>query len=141
MPTNTYRKAYRNPLDDVVKFLDKKHGDNWSIWEFRAEGTGYKDEDVKNRIFHAPWPVLLFFCLMFCAGHAYGVCLGSSSTAISAYTVDNGEYAEPSEEQQRCRSSRPLQRSAATYTDNNPLANLPPSQLAKDAQAQSAVPI
>ncbi|KAG0124190.1 protein-tyrosine phosphatase-like protein [Tuber indicum] len=50
------KKAYRNPLDQVVKFLDSKHGQGWRIWEFRAEGTGYKDEDVFGRIFHAPFP-------------------------------------------------------------------------------------
>lgn len=48
--------AYRNPLKDVVKFLDSKHGENWSIWEFRAEGTGYPDSEVYNRIRHYPWP-------------------------------------------------------------------------------------
>lgn len=57
MPTNEFPKnTYRNPLDQVLKFLDMKHGENWRIWEFRAEGTGYKDEDVYNRIFHAPFP-------------------------------------------------------------------------------------
>ncbi|PWW76423.1 phosphatases II [Tuber magnatum] len=50
------KNAYRNPLDQVVKFLDSKHGRSWRIWEFRAEGTGYKDEDVFGRIFHAPFP-------------------------------------------------------------------------------------
>jgi len=39
-----------------VKFLDYKHGVNWSIWEFRAEGTGYPDSEVYNRIRHYPWP-------------------------------------------------------------------------------------
>lgn len=57
MPTNEFPKnTYRNPLDQVLKFLDTKHGKNWRIWEFRAEGTGYKDEEVYNRIFHAPFP-------------------------------------------------------------------------------------
>ena len=39
-----------------MKFLDYKHGDKWAIWEFRAEGTGYPDEEVYNRIQHYPWP-------------------------------------------------------------------------------------
>ena len=57
MPATEFpQKAYRNPLDQVVQFLDSKHGRNWRIWEFRAEGTGYKDEDVFGRIFHAPFP-------------------------------------------------------------------------------------
>jgi protein-tyrosine phosphatase len=48
--------AYRNPLKNLVKFLDAKHKDNWSIWEFRAEGTGYEDDEVYGRIRHYPWP-------------------------------------------------------------------------------------
>jgi protein-tyrosine phosphatase len=39
-----------------VEFLDSKHGKNWAIWEFRAEGTGYPDSLVYNRIRHYPWP-------------------------------------------------------------------------------------
>ncbi|KAI0132803.1 hypothetical protein BJ170DRAFT_651204 [Xylariales sp. AK1849] len=56
-PSQTYpQRAYRNPLDRLVEFLDSKHGKNWAIWEFRAEGTGYPDEQVYNRIQHYPWP-------------------------------------------------------------------------------------
>ncbi|KAI8964425.1 phosphatases II [Daldinia sp. FL1419] len=56
-PSQTYpQRAYRNPLDRLVEFLDSKHGKNWAIWEFRAEGTGYPDELVYNRIRHYPWP-------------------------------------------------------------------------------------
>ncbi|RFU73026.1 hypothetical protein TARUN_9235 [Trichoderma arundinaceum] len=56
-PSQTYPQlAYRNPLDQLVAFLDSKHGDNWAIWEFRAEGTGYPDDAVYNRIWHYPWP-------------------------------------------------------------------------------------
>lgn len=56
-PSSSYpQRAYRNPTEDLVKFLDLKHGSNWSIWEFRAEGTGYPDEEVYNRIRHYPWP-------------------------------------------------------------------------------------
>lgn len=50
------KKAYRNPLDRLVSFLDKKHGEDWAIFEFRAEGTGYPDSEVYNRIHHFPWP-------------------------------------------------------------------------------------
>ncbi|KAJ9608907.1 Telomerase protein component 1 [Cladophialophora chaetospira] len=50
------KKAYRNPTDQLVGFLDRKHGEEWSIFEFRAEGTGYPDEEVYNRIHHFPWP-------------------------------------------------------------------------------------
>ncbi|XXG98300.1 hypothetical protein Hte_004623 [Hypoxylon texense] len=56
-PSQTYpQRAYRNPLDRLVAFLDSKHGKNWAIWEFRGEGTGYPDELVYNRIRHYPWP-------------------------------------------------------------------------------------
>lgn len=56
-PSQTYpQRAYRNPLDRLIAFLDAKHGDNWAIWEFRAEGTGYPDEAVYGRIRHYPWP-------------------------------------------------------------------------------------
>ncbi|KAG5915725.1 hypothetical protein E4U61_004315 [Claviceps capensis] len=56
-PSQTYPQlAYRNPLDQLVAFLDAKHGDNWAIWEFRAEGTGYPDEAVYGRVQHYPWP-------------------------------------------------------------------------------------
>ncbi|EXJ64521.1 hypothetical protein A1O7_00857 [Cladophialophora yegresii CBS 114405] len=50
------KKAYRNPLDQLVGFLDRKHGEDWSIFEFRAEGTGYPDSEVYNRVHHFPWP-------------------------------------------------------------------------------------
>ena len=56
-PGATYPQiAYRNPLKDLVKFLDDKHGKEWAIWEFRAEGTGYPDFEVYGRVWHYPWP-------------------------------------------------------------------------------------
>jgi protein-tyrosine phosphatase len=56
-PRGTFpQRAYRNPLDQFVKFLDEKHGENWCIWEFRAEGTGYPDSEVHGRVRHYPWP-------------------------------------------------------------------------------------
>ncbi|KAM5345171.1 hypothetical protein ACJ41O_011033 [Fusarium nematophilum] len=56
-PSQTYPQlAYRNPLDQLVKFLDSKHGQDWAIWEFRAEGTGYPDDAVYGRVRHYPWP-------------------------------------------------------------------------------------
>lgn len=39
-----------------MKFLDSKHGEDWAIWEFRAEGTGYPDSEVYNRVYHYPFP-------------------------------------------------------------------------------------
>lgn len=56
-PSSTYpQRAYRNPTEALVKFLDCKHGEKWAIWEFRAEGTGYPDSEVYGRINHYPWP-------------------------------------------------------------------------------------
>ncbi|KAL1999229.1 hypothetical protein VTN02DRAFT_4863 [Thermoascus thermophilus] len=56
-PSSTYpQRAYRNPTDALVRFLDSKHGADWTIWEFRAEGTGYPDSEVYGRIHHFPWP-------------------------------------------------------------------------------------
>lgn len=39
-----------------MKFLDKSHGEDWCIWEFRAEGTGYPDKEVRGKVRHYPWP-------------------------------------------------------------------------------------
>ncbi|GAB7359139.1 hypothetical protein MBLNU230_g5206t1 [Neophaeotheca triangularis] len=56
-PSGTYPQlAYRNPLKDLVKWLDDQHGAEWCIWEFRAEGTGYPDAEVYGRVRHYPWP-------------------------------------------------------------------------------------
>ncbi|KAF2799846.1 phosphatidylinositol-3,4,5-trisphosphate 3-phosphatase [Melanomma pulvis-pyrius CBS 109.77] len=56
-PSGTYpQRYYRNPLDSLVKFLDSKHGQDWAIWEFRAEGTGYPDSEVYGRVYHYPFP-------------------------------------------------------------------------------------
>ncbi|KHN98436.1 phosphoinositide 3-phosphate phosphatase [Metarhizium album ARSEF 1941] len=56
-PSQTWpRVAYRNPLDRLKAFLEDEHGDDWAIWEFRAEGTGYPDDAVYGRVRHYPWP-------------------------------------------------------------------------------------
>ncbi|KAL4918191.1 hypothetical protein BDW62DRAFT_201057 [Aspergillus aurantiobrunneus] len=56
-PSTNYPKlAYRTPLKQLVDFLDSKHGTDWCIWEFRAEGTGYPDSEVYGRIHHFPFP-------------------------------------------------------------------------------------
>ncbi|KAK0311589.1 Telomerase protein component 1 [Friedmanniomyces endolithicus] len=57
-PSSTYpRTLYRNPLLDLLRFLNSKHGSQWAIWEFRAEGTGYSDDEVDGgRVQHFPWP-------------------------------------------------------------------------------------
>ncbi|OAA58701.1 phosphatidylinositol-3,4,5-trisphosphate 3-phosphatase PTEN [Cordyceps fumosorosea ARSEF 2679] len=56
-PSHTYpKRAYRNPLDQLVAFLDARHGADWAIWEFRAEGAGYPDHLVYDRVCHFPFP-------------------------------------------------------------------------------------
>ncbi|KAF4123076.1 PTPc DSPc [Geosmithia morbida] len=56
-PSQAYPQlAYRNPLQQLVNFLDSQHGTDWAIWEFRAEGTGYPDEAVYGRVRHYPFP-------------------------------------------------------------------------------------
>ncbi|KAL5348202.1 Telomerase protein component 1 [Pseudogymnoascus australis] len=56
-PSGTYPQlAYRNPLDKLVSYLDKSHGEDWCIWEFRAEGTGYPDKEVRDKVRHYPFP-------------------------------------------------------------------------------------
>lgn len=56
-PSSSYpKRVYRNPTETLVRFLDSKHGEDWKIWEFRAEGTGYPDSEVYGRIEHFPWP-------------------------------------------------------------------------------------
>ena len=57
-PSSTWPQvAYRTPLKELLAFLDAKHGpDKWAVWEFRAEGTGYPDEEVRGRVWHYPWP-------------------------------------------------------------------------------------
>ncbi|KAL5629584.1 hypothetical protein BROUX41_001190 [Berkeleyomyces rouxiae] len=53
---DVFKSSYRNPLPQLLAFLKSRHQNNWAIWEFRAEGTGYPDEAVENRIHHYPWP-------------------------------------------------------------------------------------
>ena len=57
MPAVSYPHIlYRNPSSSVLRFLDATHGNSWAIFEFRAEGTGYTDEELGGRVFHAPFP-------------------------------------------------------------------------------------
>ncbi|KAL1900017.1 Telomerase protein component 1 [Ceratocystis pirilliformis] len=53
---DVFKSSYRTPLPQLLAFLKSRHHENWAIWEFRAEGTGYPDEAVENRIHHYPWP-------------------------------------------------------------------------------------
>lgn len=58
VPAYSYpRKAYRNPVESVLAYLDRKHGPkNWRIWDLRAEGAGYDDSLFRNQVEHVPFP-------------------------------------------------------------------------------------
>lgn len=45
---------YRHPISDLVSFLDRNHP--WHIFNFREEGAGYTDEDVRGKVSHYPFP-------------------------------------------------------------------------------------
>ena len=45
---------YRHPIADLVKFLDLNH--NWHIFNFRGEGPGYSDGEVRGKVSHYPFP-------------------------------------------------------------------------------------
>ncbi|KAI5959763.1 TEP1 [Candida pseudojiufengensis] len=57
-PTTSYIESwYRYPLEDLVKYLNFKHGEkNWMLFNFRGEGPGYEDKQVDNRVRHFPFP-------------------------------------------------------------------------------------
>lgn len=58
VPAHSYpRKAYRNPVESVLAYLDRKHGpNNWRIWDLRAEGAGYDDSVFRHQVEHVPFP-------------------------------------------------------------------------------------
>jgi len=40
---------WRNPADDVKKFLDANHPDMWRVWSLRGEGSDYLDKDLDGK--------------------------------------------------------------------------------------------
>ncbi|EMR11511.1 hypothetical protein PNEG_00524 [Pneumocystis murina B123] len=50
------KRIYRNNLKDVLRFLEQRHSENWVIFEFCKEGTGYSDKDFLFKVFHYPFP-------------------------------------------------------------------------------------
>ncbi len=55
-PTSQFPKTlYRNNVKELRKYLEYHHGDNWAIWEFRAEGCGYDDSELCGRVTHFPF--------------------------------------------------------------------------------------
>ncbi|OLL23317.1 Phosphatidylinositol 3,4,5-trisphosphate 3-phosphatase and dual-specificity protein phosphatase PTEN [Neolecta irregularis DAH-3] len=56
MPAAWPKSIYRNSIGDVRSFLDTRHPNQWWIWEFMAEGAGYTNNDMDNRVSHFQWP-------------------------------------------------------------------------------------
>ncbi|BFZ57280.1 Telomerase protein component 1 [Savitreella phatthalungensis] len=52
--TSTIEMLYRNGLVKVRAFLDG-HGVDWRVFELRAEGAGYTDQDFDGRVSHFPF--------------------------------------------------------------------------------------
>ena len=56
-PAATFpRTLYRNPVDQVRKFLDHYHKDHYCIFNFRGEGRDYADEAFHGRVHTIGWP-------------------------------------------------------------------------------------
>ena len=56
-PAATFpRTLYRNPVDQVRKFLDHYHRDHYCIFNFRGEGRDYADEAFHGRVHTIGWP-------------------------------------------------------------------------------------
>lgn len=56
-PTTTYLESwYRYPLTDLITYLETNHKQHWHLFNFRGEDPGYKDEDVRYKVSHYPFP-------------------------------------------------------------------------------------
>jgi len=40
---------WRNPTEDVRKFLDANHPNVWRVWSLRGEGSDYFDHDLDGK--------------------------------------------------------------------------------------------
>lgn len=40
---------WRNPTEDVRKFLDANHPGQWKVWSLRGEGRDYLDHDLDGK--------------------------------------------------------------------------------------------
>ncbi|KAG7191781.1 Telomerase protein component 1 [Scheffersomyces spartinae] len=47
---------YRYHVTELVEFLDTHHPNNWHMWNFRGEGSGYSDSQVRDQVSHYPFP-------------------------------------------------------------------------------------
>ena len=49
-PASTFPEIlWRNPTEDVRKFLDANHPGQWRIWSVRGEGYDYHDDDFDGK--------------------------------------------------------------------------------------------
>lgn len=49
-PASTFPKTlWRNPTEDVRKFLDANHPGKWRVWSLRGEGHDYLDHDLDGK--------------------------------------------------------------------------------------------
>ena len=53
-PSSGLMSWYRNPIREVVAFLDAHHGEHYRVYNLCSERT-YSDTWFHNRVFH--WPV------------------------------------------------------------------------------------
>ena len=54
-PASTFPKnLWRNPTEDVRRFLNANHGDEWKIWSLRGEANDYLDRDLHDRGSYPP---------------------------------------------------------------------------------------
>jgi len=49
-PASSFPKTlWRNPAEDVKKFLEANHRDMWRVWSLRGEGSDYLDKDLDGK--------------------------------------------------------------------------------------------
>ena len=49
-PASVFPKTlWRNPIEDVRKFLDANHSGKWRVWSLRGEGHDYLDHDLDGK--------------------------------------------------------------------------------------------
>lgn len=55
-PTNDYRRSFYRPATKELKqYLDANHKDDWLVYNFRAEPSGYEDSEFDNKVIHLPF--------------------------------------------------------------------------------------
>lgn len=99
LPTITFPETmYRNNLSHVKKFLSQHSGNNYKVFDFRAEGAGYPDSAFDFRVSHFPFvdhhpPPFNLLILIVDAIHAH---LSSSSSHNTSKGDERGEESSSS---------------------------------------------